>query len=363
MENKIYRFDELFLLEQIKKSKERLKNDNLSQEEKNDIKAMIIKFSKYLIQGNSKTKKCLRKKETKEEMCKNLEEKLNSDLTRLSIDFWCKIKYLCNNLNCSQFEEIVYNNIPVNDTQMLNLILDFYKNLDISYYKKALQIIQSPISLINFDDNSNLDDECFECYYLNAPFLNIKTAGDEKYCTFVHELQHGIEFLLDEQNYFSLYRELSPIFFEIIFTDILYNIYQCEGMYSVRINNNVFIMESLKEYIDMLLLFKAQGRKVNKNNIEILFGTNGKKRLEEKYKIIMKVDFVEYCRYFISLLKSIELREKYYKCNRQQVIQELRECVSGNNLNVKYNSLIKCYNDFIDEIEEKHKDKQKTVKL
>lgn len=361
MENRRYKFDKDFLITELKIAKENLEH-NISIEEKKQILDMIDCFNKLL--GNAEEKDEKKEQTLKiKDMCIRLEEKLNEDLKKIDISFWKKLQYLYLNIDKTTFEKKNYNNINISTASMLNLILDFYESIDDEYYKKALQIIQTPVSLINFDKNSKNSDKCFYCEYLNVPFVNVKSIEDEKYSVFVHELQHGINFLINGTNTFSLFGELSSIFFEILFTDILDSVSCCDGLYSSRINDNVIILEWLNEYVNILISFDENNRKVNKKNITNILNVKEKNDIEKKYNKFINKNFIEYCRYALSFLKSLELREKYYYFDKKEAIKELKDSVSGKNNTIDFVKLVVSYNNYIDEIRDKQKDYQKNVNL
>lgn len=365
MENKIYRFNELFMLDEIRKAKQILQEGNIDSKTKQEIILMLKKFYEYLnIKAGSKLKKDINatKKIPKKILYEDLQNKLNNDLEKIGVDFWAAVKTLYNNIDHYKFDEKDDKNIVISDTKMINLILEFYKNLDEEYYKIASDIVNSPFGLINFDENGNQNDHFFVCEYLKLPFINIKSNGNKKYMAFIHELQHSIDYIINDFKVFGLYRELAPMFFETIFIDVLNSFNSSEGLYNIRINDHINTMEWLNEYINALLLFDKLGRKIDKHNISLILGSTDKKHQEYKLRKFMKNDFIDYLRYTISFLRAIELREEYYNGDIKTTIKKLKDNMSGRDNNIDFYNCIRCYNNFIKEIKEKNNINEKNVK-
>lgn len=356
------KFDKIFLDEQIVKAKKVLTQGDLSVVDKLNIESMIDKFNEYLDKPTIK-KVEEDKKNNNKKYYDDLEQKLNKDLKLLDIHFWNKMRLLYNYSDLSEFKVKQYNNILIKEEDMLELILEFYKNMDKEYYKKALQIVQCPTSLINFCSNIITNDECFSCETLKAPFINIKSQGDQKYTALVHELGHGINYLYYGYKRNHLLDELGPMFFETIFIDSLDSFNNCEGLYSERINNHVNNLKYLNDYAKILSMFDKYGRKITKFNIKRILGVKTKEQLKNKYKRYMKINFLDcYC-YTFSFYVCLKLRNKYYNESKIDSIEMLKKLTSGKSDEINFEELIKCYNEFIEEIKNKNNKFQKTVNM
>lgn len=357
------KFDKNFLIEQIKQAQEKLDKGNISESQKFDLESMISKFTEYLGENKSSTKNNKEKYIFDKNNYKKINDKLKKDLELIDINFWGKIFYLYNNLDHSEFEEKNYNYVFVRQEEMFDMILKFYKTIDNDYYKKALQIIQCPTSLINFSDNIIASDECFSCEVLKAPFINIRSTNDDKYIAFIHELQHGIDYLLKGSPTFGLLSELPPIFFESLFIDLLSKTNECETLYNCRINATINNLYWLNSYAKILILFDKYGRKITKNNIKKIFYVQNNFELKYICEKYMKIDFIDCWRYMLSFLISIKLRNEYYKGNEKEVINVLKGSLFGKYTEIDFNDLINNYNNFIEEIKAKQKVYQKIVNI
>lgn len=356
------KFDKKFLAIQIVNAKKKLEEDNISESDKYNLEAMIDKFIMYI-----EKKKPENKDEEQYIFDKNDYKKINDKLQKalelIGIDLWKKILYLYDNLDHSEFEEKNSNNISIEQEKMFDLILEFYKKIDYEYYHKALQIIQCPKSLINFGDNIIVGDECFSCEVLKTPFINITSINDDKYIAFVHELQHGIDYLIKGSPTSGLLSELTPMFFESLFVDFLSKTNKCEGLYNYRINATINILHWLNSYAKMLLLFEKYGKKITKYNIKKIFGVKNNDELKRKCEKYMKVNFIDCWRYMLSFIINIKLRNDYYNGYQNEVIKSLKDSLLGKYMDINFDDLVNEYNTFIEEIKEKQKEYQKTVNI
>lgn len=356
------KFDKEFIISQIFDAKEKLNKGNLSVKEKTNLEIMVDEFTKYLekrVSSNEVNNECIFDKKG----YKKINDKLKKDLDLIDINLWRKILYIYDNIDRSYIEEKNYNNITMKQEDVFNIILNFYRSIDEEYYNKALQIIQCPRSLINFDNNLAIGDQCFTCEALKAPFINITSINDEKYVAFIHEMQHGIDYLVKGSCLTGLLSELSPMFFENLFIDFLNEKNNCAGLYNFRLNRTVNLLDWLNSYTKILLKFEKYGRKITKYNIKKIFGVKSNDELKHKYQKYMKVNFIECWGYMLSFLICIKLKNDYYNGYEKEVINSLKDSLNGKYMSINFDELINNYNNFVAEIKEKQKTYQKTVNL
>lgn len=358
------KFDNNFLVTQIINAEQKLNNKNITATEKTYLEITINKFTGYL-----ENKKSTAKKETNlfdQNSYKKLNDKLTEDLKLISLDFWKNIIFLYNNVDQSTFEEKDYIDILKDNDNFFDMILNFYEEIDKEYYKKALSIIQYPHSLINFDKYSVAGDECFTCETLKMPFINVSSVDDDGCVAFVHELQHGIDYLVKGEPITGLLKELSPIFFENLFIDFLNEKNNCEALYNFRINYSINSLKWLNAYANILIRFDKYGGKVTKNNIKKILDVKNNNDLKVQYEKYMKIDFISCCKYMLSFFLSVELRNEYYNLDKKQVIKKLKDSLFGKYTHVDFLNLANSYNSYVEEIRlksDKNKDYQKTVNL
>lgn len=355
MEKK-YRFDKDFISAKILEATKQLQDENIKEDTKMHLEYMIQRLDEYL-KGTSSGKETSFDKDFTE-----LENKLKDDTSTEKYNFLIQTSLLLEEIDKTILEEKNYQFIKLSEEKMMDLILDFYESIDNEYYHKAMQIIQCPTSVINLEEGSNIYSNCLIVPELIAPLIHVREKGDYKYGALVHEVQHGIDYLIHRFNIVRIYKELAPLFFETLFYDRLNGINECEGLYCDRVIDQVIMLNRIKQYTEILKRFNKHKQKITKRNIYKILNVKNDIELEKKYKFWMEFDVNEYLCFIFSYFKCLEIRNIYYNDDRKKALEKLKKCVTGENVELDFNNLIRCYNEWVSELKEKQKGYQKTVK-
>lgn len=355
---RIYRFDEDFFRKKINEVENVLKNGSIDEETKIKIDSMLINFYDYL-DDNRFSPSNKKPNLSLDEIYQSLTNKFNRDLNRLSLEHWKSIHDLCWRCEKPSFPTSNTHKLSLSDDAIVNNALRFYRNLDKEFYYTAKRIIDNPIPLINFTNRKSLGDHCFPCYYLDLPFINVCRENDLLMIWFVHELQHGIDFLLYKEVPY-LFSETSSMFCETLYIDSLttknLKTVDSKKFYSYRIHANNENMQHMYKYIELLYQFIENGLEVNKGNIGKILSCDTEKDVIDKYKNLKDRNYLEMFEYILSFFRSLELREIYYN-DSKTALSQLKNILMGGNDTVDFDVIEDSYSNYVKEIKGKYKSK------
>lgn len=198
------------------------------------------------------------------------------------------------------------------DSQV-KLTLENYEKHSKLYWKYADKMLsQESIPQVQLVEELGCSSYCHYSHIARLPFLIIDPSEFPSITN--HETQHGIEFALGIYSD-NIFRELGPIYFEMLFTDLL-----CEsqgfllpGDYGERISDTYFALRYLSEYFEVIKVFATTDFKVSMDKFHFTFlekmdvpPENIQPYLVEEI-ISNKIDN-DMC-YLFSHLKAIELRD------------------------------------------------------
>lgn len=355
-----WKFDKDFLREKINEGESLLKYNDIDENKRLEIDSMLSNFYDYLGESHSYSSD-KRPILSLENIYKSLTNKFKRDLDKLDLDCWVSMHDLCWKSEKPSLMTGNTHKLNLSDDKMVTNTLNFYKKLDKDFYVAAKKIITNPVSLINFSNRKSLGDHCFPCRYLDLPFINVYKENDLSAIWFVHELQHGIDYILykDVPYFFS---EASFIFSETLYIDSLVQkgvkIVDPNRFYSYRIHTNNENMQNLYNYVELLYRFIENGLEVNKDNVSKILICDSEKEINNKYNFLRVRNYLEMFGYILGFLKSLELREIYYN-DRNIALSQLKNILMGGNDNVDFDMLEDCYSNYVSEIKAKYKMKRR----
>ncbi|MBE6138492.1 MAG: hypothetical protein E7173_01955 [Firmicutes bacterium] len=329
---------------------------DLSEKEKREIVCMQGVFREYL--GITTPSTQPKTKITTEQMLEKLSNKMNSDLTSISLKLWIKIQRICWETRKPSYDEYQPDCVEVKVEDLAELSLKVYKQADKEFYLMAKKILESGNTLVYLNDLGI--NNHFRCAALRQNFIACAYAGKQTYSNFSHELEHGVDDILFAQKY-PLYKELPPIFFESLVNDAVGKRTDFSGLYDDRIGNHNGMMNDIFEYVRILRLFDANGRNLTSKNVSAVLGITTFKELEELYKTMMTDAFIDGVNYILSFMKAIQLREVYYN-DKTAAIKLLIAITNGEDRTVGSEALLQSYERFLSELDGK-KAKQKTHRI
>lgn len=319
-------------------------NPIFDEKTKIEIRNMQSTFNKYISprQSTGETISI-----TTDEALANLTDKMNNDLSKLSLKSWKKLQEFCWSVRKIKALDNTYPEVKIKIEDLIKCSLKVYKKTNKQIYLMAKEMIESDKFLIYFNDLGI--NSFYDCTYLDRKIIACENKDYNSYSSFIHELQHGIdkEMFYDRAYFFT---ELSPIFFEIIMCDYLNKKGSYEGLYDKRINNFNDLLKEIYAYTRILKNFDRNERKLTVENYKSILGVENVEKLAEFYNECYYDDFNVSVKYVLSFLKSLEIRRLYYQ-NKKAAIKKLKDIIIGVDNEVKLSKLKKEYDIFINEIE------------
>lgn len=353
-----YQFNENYIKKSIKKGIVLLKDTNIKTSKRNDI-AEDIDFFKQLLNStpnyqtkskNNKYSLDKLKHITLSKMKKQLEV-LSSNLIDWLI-FLSREKifdkqyfYDKTDLSIEEQEELTIKKYEKNSRVLLKYAKEIFSPFPTS---------QIQLCYYDFDCSSY-------CHYSNInelPFIVVNPL-DAPYIL-NHEIQHGIEYLL-KFNMHDIYSELGSIFYEILFTDVLYSSqgFIMHGDFHERIEDTCFQLESVTEYLKILKKFHkcdfslttAEFKEIIIQTLEIPQNFLHQYLIDE----VINDGFDNTIIYLLSYLKAIELYNDSKK-NNNDSFEILKPYLSTNqfSFNIPKNAS-QLYSSYIEEMNQKTK--------
>lgn len=202
------------------------------------------------------------------------------------------------------------------DTQAELTLLNYREHSQFLYSYVNRLLSSRKIAQIQMVENLNGSSYCHYSEIRKIPFLIIDPL--EAPWIFNHEIEHGIEIALNwDLN--SLFLELTPIYFELLFTDILYHEqgFVLHGDYQNRVENASFYFICLDEYFGVMQKFAETNFDVSLETFKSVFFDNvslcdNTSETLQRYLIkeILSGEIEKYMRYLFSYLKAIELYDQ-----------------------------------------------------
>ena len=212
-----WKFNEQLLQETICIGKYYLEHNDLTSQEKAEIKSDISRFKRF-INGDFETTSTYRhlslpmiKKSVLASM-KKYRRLFNREFREWLINL--------QQANIFRYGQYIPRFKLSIDT-MADETLTLYGNQAPHFFLQAEALLSEKISLIHYTktDSSSF---CFYSNLLDLPMIIINSKDDASVLT--HEIQHGIEYLKDIPTHI-FYHELGPIYFELIFSDQTFKSY------------------------------------------------------------------------------------------------------------------------------------------
>lgn len=244
--------------------------------------------------------------------------------------------------------------------------LEIYKQYFPNFYNTASSFLNYPNNLFHFDKHMDVSSFCFYSKFVEIPLFVINHFEGED--CFIHELQHGIEFVNYHDYLEPLYMELGPMVLERMYADKIYNQGRIEALscYELELKNFKQDLEFFVSYVNILKEFKRKKYFVSNNEIYSLFEKYDffcLDNIKDTFCYFLDNSIVERVAYVFSFLKSISLRNEIYKkkSNAEKIILDC----STSCCFPFYNSekeLFDCYKNHLKEIRNKQKILTKTKK-
>lgn len=294
-----------------------LDNRYLSKENQEEIKEDISNFKRFL-SGNYEDYL------TPIQHYNSTEQIKKSILNKMKKHYYLFGEYLINwiiNLNKANIFDVPYSCDQTEfsiDTQIEFTLKNYEKHSKyfLKYAKKILTA--SPghtIQLIK-----DLETTSY-CYYPNKlittePIIFIDPT--ECFWTLNHEIQHGIEYILNINPY-DIYQELGPILFELLYTDLIYKeegfIYG--GDYQDRLDDIKYKLDSIYQYFTMIKIFAKTNFEVPTEKFKDFFldqiEITNDSLTDFLHEQILGNGIDLDIRYVFSFLKAIELKNQIKK--------------------------------------------------
>lgn len=311
MPNK-WSFDKQFLINCINKGNILLENPNLTKSDKTNIKFDLLVFKQflndnfeYLELGKPKTYKTI--EEVKERVLNKMKKHytlLGENLINWIIAleqtriFDIPIKGNKTNLPVEKQAQLTILNYQTHS----NILLQHAKNLLSPHPTNKIQIVKEleTSSYMHFSSTTRL------------PYLIINP--EEAPWVLNHEIEHGIENIASYTPH-KIYEELGAIYFELLFTDLLYKEqgYINPGDCFERTIDTLYDLSFLAEYLEIVKIFAKINFEVPTNIFKQVFLDNLDINEEELLQYLNEEiinDGIDLCiQYSLSYLKAIELRE------------------------------------------------------
>lgn len=282
-----------------------------------------------------------------EQMLRKLSEKMNQDLEKIPMKTWKNIRLMYLQMRKYRALDRKYLTSSVSPDELVAKTLKLYKKADKEFYMAAKSILENRKTVFYFN---NLGiDQYYRCSTLNRNFISCNVSGYNTYPSFIHELQHGIDFKLFP-NIVPFYDELNPIFFETLMCDELNKWNARPGIYGERIDNHNHLMRAVFNYVEILERFDNKGRWLTRSNVGSILGVDSEAELRKLFNKYYYDNLVQSVVYIMSFMQAIRIREIYYD-SKKTGMKQLQDKLTGIDRKVGYSELIRSYDDFISEIE------------
>lgn len=354
-----WKFDETFLRDTIRKANKLLKTKNNNELEYDLIQTTIEQFEYYL--------SLLTKKQ--EDILNTTRFYYGTQVDMILKKFSKIGKIIPNNFMCWLHElSQEKTNISLSPSysicteQSMDIIaknsLEVYRDYLPIFYKDAKKMVEHPQPLFHCDNNDEIESECFYSDFLNLPFILFNLKDGEE--SFIHELQHGIEFVRN-LNTNLLYSELGPMVCNNIYVDNFYPYRKKQFICSYEreildVNDYLFTLSScyciLKELEDKCFLISA-------NELFGLFQKYNfcyKDSLNDTFCDFITNDIFEDFTYLFSFLKSISVCEHIYE-DLNYGIKDLYQCFNEHNFSFfdSQRDMFDCYYRYVEQLKQKQK--------
>lgn len=302
-----WKFNEQLLQETICIGKYYLEHNDLTSQEKAEIKSDISRFKRF-INGDFETTSTYRhlslpmiKKSVLASM-KKYRRLFNREFREWLINL--------QQSNIFRYGQYIPRFKLSIDT-MADETLTLYGNQAPHFFLQAEALLSEKISLIHYTktDSSSF---CFYSSLLDLPMIIINSKDDASVLT--HEIQHGIEYLKDIPTHI-FYHELGPIYFELIFSDQTFKSYGKKALATPleRIQDTEDFLKILKVYVYCLSVFEKFDFDIDDelflNTFSDISGIYGEELLELLTEEFTNPEISESLGYLFSFLKAIEIRD------------------------------------------------------
>ena len=304
-------FDKAFLLKYVQMWTEALKCDNLSDSEKQILRYEKAVFNKFLRGDFNILDGYVGHYKSIENLKRYTLMKMQYEYNTIGSDV---VDYILDlnqaNLFCSVGTPRP--NVPF-EVQQEYTLKNYEKNCK-RFLKYAERVFYSKITS-QIQCVRRLDCSSF-CHYselLDLPFLVINPK--ETSYILNHEIQHAIDYMLKYQTTNNYYSELLPIYFELLFDDLLFD---DKGIcdYDCRLDEMNSLILDVCEYLRAMKEFASLEFKVSleefKQIIMNCFSIDESLLIDCLNDIVVSDDFDGNFMYLISYIKAIELRNDFY---------------------------------------------------
>lgn len=356
-EDKWY-FDKNFLEEAIKQGKEKLNSEKLSRRKRQFLKSDIETFERF-IKGNFEFEPYnLSFPKNKDKFKDYILKRMIKQYKILGEE---TIRWVISLHEERIFESIKYS---IRSTE---LSLEEKVELTIKNYEKNNPKFLIPAKKIILD-NSVKQIQTVEfypswCHHDSITGLSYLIINSlEEPCILNHEVEHAIEVAFKYPTN-SLYYELGPIYYEMLFNEELYKSrgYLELRDFDFRLDEVEYLLSVISSYFEIMLLFKEKNFDIPTNEFfETFCKINSiKPGMVEDYlkEEIANDNIVRDMRYLFSFLKAIELREA--KINNPQA-ELLEPYIKSKKFNFEIpQDSFRIYDRYIEEMNQKVKKKTK----
>ena len=247
----------------------------------------------------------------------------------------------------------------IGNDRTLNMVSDFYRNLDLDLFDVFKYIYKRRHSTFDFIQPS--DNYTSECFLIDGPkdfYINIvNNFGIKKYCDTIHECGHVIEFLLnpricynDNPNYFT---EVASIFPELI---AYYEGFQGKDkdqylyQFFCSLAATLDELASLMQHDIICTAWVDNGYRMNKHFYGDLKYEYGVSRQDVKNALDVRIDSIG--KYVTSLATSLELLH-IYKRDKKEALRLFKQLLLVKNnmdINAQYMSLVPFTDGMVEEL-------------
>ena len=359
--SKQYNFNHSDFKKYINRGYYLLRNANLSPKEKFMIRDDINFLSNFLNENGisyeplAVKSNCIRTFQSLKTEYINFLKVLYRELGERLINFIIDLE--SENILCADYNYIDSGFIIPLEYQEELTLRNYEKNSKILYSYAQEMFSKKPTSKIQ---EMNICDGSSYCHYssiLNLPFLVINPS--EAPYVLNHEVEHGVECLLN-LDINDEYKELGPIYFELLFNDMLYDSNRTitPSSYVSRLVDAEDILYELTKTFNVIkelvkYNFMVSDAKFKSILIDIL-----KLHDNNVYSYLINDDLLinikTQIRYLLSYLKAIELRKITDRRNDSFYI--LREYLNQRNFSFKPDEKsYDVYKEFVNEMKSKSK--------
>lgn len=333
MQTRNWNFDTEYILELIERGEKLLRDEHVSKYRKKKYYTSVRLLKNLLVDDCEETDEYDTNKNY------NFEQLKHKILVRMRYEHEFYGRNFLNSLIKLWESEILEEAaIPLSHQRKFNMdeisyhILNVYKKYSDILYKHAKSIINSPYNQIK-GSNDIYTSSCVSVSLERKSFLIIDI--DDLTNTFIHELQHGIEYNLSLPIH-EFYLELGPMVFEKLYCD---EVDKCDNLGAwyenlERMNDIFLCLSYIAPYIKVMYEFSERNFDVDDETFintfikhdllddDVCFET-----LTEELKTdIYCFNIVDYIKYIVSYFKSIDIYEKI-KVDSECGINELFHCL------------------------------------